>query len=115
MSQIALVTGSSRGIGRQIAIQLAQGNFTVIINGRSEKDVSATCLEIQNLGGVAVPFVGDLTIEAEIKKAYDFIQLKYMKLDLLVCNIGGSSKTPNQLNVNVTEWKRIFDLNFFFK
>lgn len=110
--QIALVTGSSRGIGRHIALKLARENYTVIVNGRSEADVTSVMLQIQKEGGTAVELIGDMTTEAGLKQAAELVRFHGGTLDLLVCNIG-SGKTPHDLLTDIPEWKRMFDLNFF--
>lgn len=110
--QIALVTGSSRGIGRHIALKLARENYTVIVNGRSEADVTAVANQIQNEGGKAVELIADLSSEPGLRQAAELIRYHGGQLDLLVCNIG-SGKTSNELTVDIAEWKRMFDLNFF--
>jgi 3-oxoacyl-[acyl-carrier protein] reductase len=110
--QIALITGSSRGIGRHIALKLARENYTVIVNGRNEADVTAVMLQIQKEGGKAVELIGDMTTEAGLKQAAELVRFHDGNLDLLVCNIG-SGKTSGDLTIDIAEWKRMFDLNFF--
>ena len=110
--QIALVTGSSRGIGRHIALKLARENYTVIVNGRSEADVTAVAMQIQNEGGKAVELISDLTTEEGLQQAAELIRYHGGNLDFLVCNVG-TGKTPNELTTDINEWKRMFDVNFF--
>ena len=108
----ALVTGSSRGIGKAIAIKLAQQNFKVVVTGRNQSEVEATCLELNKINPGCVPFVADLTSQDGLSNALKFVQSQFSQLDLLVTNIG-SGKTPNEIVVDVDEWKRVFEINFF--
>ncbi|MCC2678794.1 MAG: short-chain dehydrogenase/reductase [Pseudobdellovibrio sp.] len=112
MKKTAFVTGSSRGIGREIALKLAEENYTVVVTGRSKDDVEKTTAEIKSLNGEALSLVADLTTEAGLKEALAFVTKNVGKLDVLVTNIG-SGKTLQDVIVDVNEWKRVFDINFF--
>lgn len=64
-----LVTGSSRGIGRAIALSLAESGFAVTVNGRSDSAaLRETIATIQNSGGVADALIADVQNRAEIQK-----------------------------------------------
>jgi NAD(P)-dependent dehydrogenase (short-subunit alcohol dehydrogenase family) len=112
MKKTAFITGSSRGIGREIAIRLAEENYQVVITGREKADVEKTCAEIKALSGEVLSFVGDLTTQSELNAALQFVSEKCPTIDVLVTNIG-SGKTPNEITVDLAEWKRVFDINFF--
>lgn len=112
MKKTAFVTGSSRGIGREIALKLAEENYTVIVTGRNKEDVDSTCTEIISLNGHALAWVGDLTTETGLKDALAFVNSNGGRLDVLVTNIG-SGKTSQDVIVELAEWKRVFDINFF--
>ncbi|MGZ3691024.1 MAG: SDR family NAD(P)-dependent oxidoreductase [Pseudobdellovibrio sp.] len=112
MRKIALITGSSRGIGQHIALKLSKENYTVIITGRHQTDIDSTCDQIKKNGGVCEAFLGDLTTEEGLKNSLEFVTQKFNQLDVLVTNIG-SGKTPNENIVEIAEWKRVFDINFF--
>ncbi len=67
-----LVTGSSRGIGRAIAISLAAEGFTVVINGRSDSAMlQSTIREIEAIGGRATALIGDVQEREAIVSAVD--------------------------------------------
>ncbi len=112
MKKTAFVTGSSRGIGREIALKLAEENYTVFVTGRNKEDVDKTVQEIKSLNGQALSWVGDLTTESGLKEALSFVEQNGGSLDLLVTNIG-SGKTSQEVVVELAEWKRVFDINFF--
>ena len=112
MKKIALVTGSSRGIGRHIALKLAEHSYQVVVTGRNKADIENTCSDIKKVDGVSVSFIGDLTTEVGLQQAFAYVSENFGQLDLLVTNIG-SGKTPNEINVDLDEWKRVFDINFF--
>ncbi len=112
MRKIALITGSSRGIGQHIALKLSKQNYVVVITGRNQADIDSTCARINKAGGEAHAFTGDLTTEEDLKKSLHFVTEKFNQLDVLVTNLG-SGKTPNENIVDIPEWKRVFDINFF--
>jgi 3-oxoacyl-[acyl-carrier protein] reductase len=59
--QVALVTGSSRGIGEAIVTELARRGAAVAVHGRDSGAVSAVAAAIQNDGGTAIEVTGDVT------------------------------------------------------
>ena len=111
-SPVALVTGSSKGIGRSIAHNLSEIGYHVIINARNAEELNKTCYEIQSKAGKCSTFSGDLTDPNQIGLCAEFVKNKFGKLDLLVTNIG-SGRTDSGAVSDITEWKRIFDINFF--
>jgi len=95
--RVAIVTGSGRGIGREIALELARNGAKLVINdagvevdgrGGSEDPAAQVCKEIEQLGGEAVPNYGDVSSFAEaegiVKAALD----AFGTLDILVNNAG---------------------------
>jgi 3-oxoacyl-[acyl-carrier protein] reductase len=85
--KIALVTGSSRGIGRAIAIELARSGATVIIN-YSKDDLSAeeALKEIESFGGYSKVYKGDISNYDVCKNMIDFIINTFGKIDILINN-----------------------------
>jgi 3-oxoacyl-[acyl-carrier protein] reductase len=107
--KIALVTGSTQGIGKAIAKYLIQNNYIVYINGRDIEKLK----KIQKVfGGNTKIIHADLTDDYNIKNAINKIIKRDNRLDLVVANIG-SGKSKVGWNVNIDEYKRIFDINFF--
>jgi 3-oxoacyl-[acyl-carrier protein] reductase len=111
-SKIALVSGSSRGIGKGIVAELAGNGFLVYVNGRDEKLVSQTVTELKGKGYLAKPLVADFTQESQIKAAITEVVKSEGKIDLLVANLG-SGKSVNSLTISTEEVRRVFDINFF--
>jgi NAD(P)-dependent dehydrogenase (short-subunit alcohol dehydrogenase family) len=84
--QVALVTGSARGIGKGIALRLAREGLSVIIHGHVEREVQATTAEFQALGANATGITADLTRASEIDRLLDETLAAYGRLDVLVNN-----------------------------
>jgi 3-oxoacyl-[acyl-carrier protein] reductase len=88
-SKVALVTGSSRGIGAAIVKRLAAEGFAVVINyaGRAT-DANAVVQEIQAAGGRATAIQADVSSAAEVAAMFDQIETTLGGLDVLVNNAG---------------------------
>lgn len=89
MKKIALITGSSSGIGSQIAVELAKDGFVSIINyNKNLKGAEQTLKWIKNSGGEAVVEQADISSETAVKTMIDNIIRRYGKLDVVVNNAG---------------------------
>ena len=90
--KLALVTGSTMGIGKAIAVSLLQEGAHVIINGRSETTVNATVEELQTLGTV-YGIVADLGTQLGCDRLIAEVE-KIGVVDLLINNVGKFNITP---------------------
>tara|TARA_B100001057_G_scaffold476480_1_gene544560 strand:+ start:45486 stop:46247 length:762 start_codon:yes stop_codon:yes gene_type:complete len=107
-NKIILVTGSSRGIGLNIALSLMKSNSKVIINGRKKTQLKKIVKKYPQLDYVC----GDLSNIKTTKSISIEIERKYKRIDVLVCNIGESkSCIPTKETYN--EWIKMFNQNFF--
>jgi len=87
-NSVAVVTGAGRGIGRVIAITLADEGATVVLAARSEGELSAVAGEIAAGGGKAVVMCVDVCCEDSIKSLVDRVGAEFGRLDILVNNAG---------------------------
>ncbi len=94
VGRTALVTGSSSGLGLEIARLFARAGAQVLINGRAAEVVAATVEEIRQTGGRAVPFVFDVSDPSACLAAFDRIQSEFRALDILVNNVGLRDRRP---------------------
>ncbi len=106
----ALVTGSSRGIGRAIAAGLLREGCRVAINGRNARELDEAA---RALGGENVVRVtGDVTRPEEARRIVAETLSSFGSLDVLVCNVGsGGSVRPGEEAFD--EWQRVFALNLW--
>jgi 3-oxoacyl-[acyl-carrier protein] reductase len=88
--RVALVTGSSRGIGAAIARLFAQCGASVAVHGRDTAALSAVRTEIERGGGRAIEVVGDVTKFGEIEAMRHRIEEELGPIEILVANAGGS-------------------------
>ncbi|HWD56484.1 MAG TPA: SDR family NAD(P)-dependent oxidoreductase [Acidimicrobiales bacterium] len=110
--RVALVTGSSRGIGRAIAAHLAQEGATVAVHGRDEAAVATVVGEIETAGGRALATTADLTRAAQIEALRDRIEGKLGPVDIVVANAGGSPVPPGPLeDIAEDDWRASVDSN----
>jgi NAD(P)-dependent dehydrogenase (short-subunit alcohol dehydrogenase family) len=86
--QVALVTGSGRGIGRAIAQLFAKEGAAVFLTARSEKELAATAAKISSSGGRAGYVAADLTLEAQCAHVVAASREKFGRIDILVNNAG---------------------------
>jgi NADPH:quinone reductase-like Zn-dependent oxidoreductase len=94
--KVALVTGASRGIGKGIAIGIAEAGAKVFITGRSKSGyvteaklggtIDDVVKEIKNIGGDAVSIVCDHRNDTRVKEVFDFIEQDSGRLDIVVNN-----------------------------
>jgi len=111
--KIALVTGSSKGIGKAIAHSLAKAEATVFITARGKEDLENTAKEFLKQGLQVYPLVADLTSNRDIKKLVSQIIDKFNTIDILVNNVGGVHDFTKFEDINDEQWQNMFESNFF--
>ena len=110
--QVALVTGSSRGIGAAIAKLYAQHRAKVVVHGRDGAALSSIRREIELAGGCAMQVSGDVTSFTDVESARLRIEGEFGPVDILVANAGGSFTPPGPLEDTSEEgWRASVDGN----
>lgn len=101
MEKIVLVTGASRGIGRNIAYNLALDGYKVIANyNNSEKEAKDLQEELKNKNIKIDIFKADVSRKQEVENLVDFVIEKYNKIDVLINNAGIAEE---KLFIDITE------------
>jgi 3-oxoacyl-[acyl-carrier protein] reductase len=106
----ALVTGSSSGIGRAIALRFAQEGADVVINGRDERRIASVVTEVQASGRRALGIRADVGSMAECRAMVEHAQSEFGHVDILVCNAGVFHHTPF-LKISEEEWDEVLSID----
>lgn len=106
----AVVTGAGRGIGRALAIGLAEAGADIALIARTESDLKDTAAEIIGLGRKALVLPADVTKREQVHKAIVEVQAQWGKIDILVNNAGMNIRSK-ALEATDEEWKTIMDTN----
>jgi 3-oxoacyl-[acyl-carrier protein] reductase len=110
--RVALVTGSSRGIGAAIATLFAERGAAVIVHGRDADAARTVVAHIDRSGGHALAAVADLTRYEQIEAMRDSIEQGLGPIDILVANAGGSTVRPGPLeDIAEADWRASVDAN----
>jgi 2-dehydro-3-deoxy-D-gluconate 5-dehydrogenase len=108
--RVALVTGGNGGIGRGIALGLAQAGSDLVIAGRNEEKNDATVDELVALGRRAVAVTCDVLDRAQVQAAVDAAQAEFGRLDVLVNNAGvAGGGRPEEIERET--WDRVVGTN----
>lgn len=111
--RVALVAGSSKGIGRAIATKLLEEGCRVCVTGRNSAELEKTYADLDSeFPDKVISASGDLTEAGAIQNVLEAIVRAWNRLDILVANLGTGSGKPGWEN-DETEWQRLFNLNFF--
>jgi 3-oxoacyl-[acyl-carrier protein] reductase len=92
--QTAIVTGAGRGIGRSIALTLAQAGVKTAVVSRTSEQVEETASLIREAGGEALAVSGDISDEQDVLRLFDTVGKNWGNLDILVNNAGIGRYAP---------------------
>ncbi len=108
--QVALVTGSGRGIGRAIALALAEHGANVVVNDVMAESAQQVAAEIEARGVAAMSAVADITSEDEVKAMVTAVMDRFGQIDILVNNAG---ITQDNLLMRMSEeqWDAVLTVN----
>lgn len=110
--KVALVTGSSRGIGAAIARRFADAGAAVAVHGRDAAAAEAVRAEIERAGGKAGTVIADLTRYAEIERMRGEIEAELGPVEVLVANAGGNLSPPGPVEeIDEGQWRATVDAN----
>ena len=108
--RVAIVTGSTSGMGRAIAKKFAQEGAKVVVTGRNEERAKAVVDDIRAEGGEAVYVIVDTSNTDDCKVLLDKTMEEYGTVDILVNNAGMLSMAP-LAEVSREEWEKVFNVN----
>lgn len=108
MSQIAVITGAGRGVGRITAITLAKKGWTVVVAGRDKSAVDAVAKEA---GGASVGIVCDVSNPDSVKSLFDQVKTTFGRIDLLFNNAGVVAPGIALEDLKIEDWRKVVDVN----
>jgi gluconate 5-dehydrogenase len=106
----ALVTGSSRGLGRAMAEGLAAAGAAIVLNGSNQTRLSAAAGELRKAGFTVHEACFDVTDETAVMAAFDRLDAERIAVDILVNNAGIQLRKP-MIELASDEWRRVIETN----
>lgn len=106
--QVAIITGSGRGIGREIAKLFAQEGAKVVVCSRTHSEINDTAKQIRAAGGRVLAVGADITAQAQVEALVSATLQEFSRIDILVNNAGVN--IPGRLiDIKIAEWDTILD------
>lgn len=110
-TRVAIVTGSGRGIGRAIALKLAEAGATVVVNDVGDvKPVEAVAKEIKTMGIECLPVMADVSSSSDVSRLVDETMSAYKRIDILVNN-AGIARDKLLLRMSEEDWDKVLAVN----
>ena len=108
--KVAIVTGASRGIGREIALALAANGAKVVVSARNSEALAALVDEINSQGGDAAAVAGDVSLELDASNLVNQAIATYGRIDILVNN-AGITRDGLLVRMKSEDWDAVLDTN----
>jgi NAD(P)-dependent dehydrogenase (short-subunit alcohol dehydrogenase family) len=108
--KVAIVTGGGKGIGRAIALGLAESGAAVTVAARSQQEIESVAEEIIKMGGKSIAVVTDLTINEQLENVVQKTLSTFGRIDILVNN-AARSFLRSLLDLREDGWDKVFDTN----
>src|SRR5471032_2703232 len=108
--KVAIVTGAGRNIGRAIALALADGGASIVVNARSNRaEADAVAREIEAAGGRALVHIGDVADAADVQAMADIAIKQFGRIDILVNN-AALRREKSFAEMSFAEWREIMNV-----
>jgi len=108
--KIAIVTGSAQGIGKAVALRLAQEGADVVVADINLEKAQQTAQEIRAFDRRAIAYGLDVVSVAEIRRMVENVVAEFGRVDILV-NAAGVAQTKPFLEITEAEWNHVIDIN----
>lgn len=108
-----LITGGSHGIGRAIALSLAKEGCHVAICSRTQSRIDETMSMLREFSGEHIGLICDVLVPSDISKVMDELRDKWIKVDILINNVGGGGRWGSEDIIATDElvWQEVYDKN----
>ncbi|MEM3832040.1 MAG: SDR family oxidoreductase [Thermoprotei archaeon] len=115
--EVAVITGSSRGIGKSIALEFAKEGAKVAVNySKSRNEAMKVVKEVQELGSEAIEIQADVSSENDVKRLFNEVVKNYGYVSILVNNAGHGSKSYWNMglwDINKSVWDDVFSVDLW--
>ena len=109
-NRVAIVTGSGRGIGRAIALKLAEVGATVVVNDIDEASVNSVAEEIRAMNRKSLAVMADISSPSDVDRLVETTMTTYGRVDILVNN-AGITRDQLLLRMSDEDWDRVININ----
>jgi NAD(P)-dependent dehydrogenase (short-subunit alcohol dehydrogenase family) len=109
--KVALITGSTRGIGKELAIGFAKEGADIIINGRNLEKAKAVAKELENFGARSMAIGADVSVSQDVIRMVDESVQSYGRIDILVNNAGVNPFILEAEKIKEEGWDQVLDVN----
>ena len=109
--KIAIVTGAGQGIGKAIAIRLANAGANIAILDLNMEAAKSVAREIEGTGGSAMPVQADVTHSNDVNAAVEKVISTFGRVDILVNNAGITGRTLPLTDLEESDWDTVIDVN----
>jgi len=109
--KVALITGSTRGIGKAFAIGFAKEGANIVINGRSLEKAKAVAKEMEGLGVKAMAIGADVSLSQDVTRMVDEAMNAFERIDILVNNAGVNPFILEAEKIKEEGWDQVLDVN----
>src|SRR5437879_5637119 len=108
--KVAVVTGAGRNIGRAIALTLAEGGASILVNARSNRtEAEAVVRQIESAGGRALVHIGDVADQKAVQAIADAALKQFGRIDILVNN-AALRREKSFAEMDYAQWREILDV-----
>ena len=111
-NKVAVVTGGSRGIGREIAVDLARAGAQTVVVSSSAENLAAASKTIAAAGPAPIAIAADLRTLDGCQRVFDSVQDRFNRCDILVCS-AGATRAGNFTELPDQAWMDGYALKFF--